>query len=157
VSEPEPIALNDAQRRAVGATLRQVERCVEEIERLLAGPAAGITFQFVADLDATERQEVARACEGVRRILVPARRDLGVEVVTRPWRREIRGAASIAWATVEDSKSEALRGYGPLVPEAGAAVDQLFDQVAQGLVGVLRLLDHRSSKSQRARAHLAGM
>ena len=151
--EPEPTLLNEAQRRAVGATLREVERCVGQIETVLSGPPPGLTTRLETDWDATERESAALACGRLRRLLAGAQRALGVEAMTRSGRREICGAASLAWAAVEDTKSDALRGYGPLAPEAGAAVDEALDALAHGLVEVLRILEGRHAKRQRAGAH----
>jgi hypothetical protein len=143
-SETKPALLNSSQIRAVGATLRLVERLVEEIEGLLTEPARGITFRFADDLDAEERRAIQSACDRVRRSLAEASQRLGAEVAERSRRREIRGKVSTVWANLEDTKSPALRGYGPLPPDAGRTVDETLDEISGLLVGILRLAaDHR--------------
>ena len=138
--ESKPVALNTSQSRAVGAMLRLVEEAVDEIERLLVAPVTGITFCLTDDLSAEERRTIHAACERVRAALVKACQRLGVEVAERSRRREIRGEVSTLWAMLEDTKSPALRGYGPLSPDAGRVVDEVLDNIAVDLVGILRLV-----------------
>lgn len=138
-SEFKPVLLNPSQLRAVGATLRLVEQAVHDIERLLAARAAGITYRLAEDLDAEENRGIRMACERLRETLVAASRRLGVEVAERSRRREIRGEVATLWALLEDTKSVALRGYGPLSPDAGRIVDDVLDDISAVLVGILRL------------------
>jgi hypothetical protein len=137
-SETTPAALNSSQLRAVGATLRLVEQAMDEVERLLAEPVTGITFQLVDDLDVKERRAIQAACERVRRILVKACHRLGVEAVERSRRRQIRGKVSALWAMVQDTKSPALGGYGPLSPDVGREVDEVLGELSGVLMGILR-------------------
>ena len=82
--------------------------------------------RLASDLDETDGQGLARACDRMCGALTAAQRKLGVEVLTHSARREICGAASVAWAAVEDTRSDALKGYGPLPPKVGAAVDRII-------------------------------
>ncbi len=137
-SDANPVPLNSSQIRAVGATLRLVEQAVDEIERLLTAPGAGITLRLADDLDVEERRAIQEACERVRGNLVEACRRLGVEVVERPRRRKIRGEVSTLWAMVENTRSPALRGYGPLSPDSARVVDEVMDEISEVLIGIFR-------------------
>jgi len=149
--ESKPMALNTSQSRAVGAVLRLVEEAVEEIERLLIAPVTGITFHLTDDLRAEERCAIQAACERVRAALMQACNRLHPEVAHRSRRGAIRGEVSTLWAALEDTKSPALRGYGPLSPDAGRVVDEVLDNIAVDLIGILRLLaETRSSAVMQA-------
>lgn len=139
-SETKPVALNSSQIRAVGATLRLVEEVVDQIERLLSQPVTGITFHLADDLDAEERRAIHAACERVRATLVEVCGRLEIDVVNRSRRRKIRGEVSTLWAMLEDTKSPALRGYGPLSPDAGGVVDEVLDQISGPLIGILHFV-----------------
>jgi hypothetical protein len=139
-SETTLAALNSSQVRAVGATLGVAEEAVERIERLLIEPAAGITFRLADDLGTEERRAIHAACERVRAALAEARRRLKIGVVDRSRRREICGEVSTLWAMLEDTKSPALRGYGPLSSDGGRVVDEVLDEISTTLIGILRLV-----------------
>jgi hypothetical protein len=81
----------------------------------------------------------------VREALADTCRRLGVEVTERSRRREIRAGVATLWAMLEDTKSPALRGYGPLSPDAGRVVDEVLDNIAVDLIGILRLLSETRS------------
>lgn len=130
--------MNSSQMRAVGATLRLVEQTADEVERILGRSTTGVTFQLAEDLDAEERRAVAMACDRLRAAMIEAARRLGLDPATRSLRREIRGKVSILWATLEDTKSTALRGYGSLPPEAGEVVDGLLAEINRGAIEILR-------------------
>jgi hypothetical protein len=124
--------------RAVGATLRLVEETVDQIERLLIEPTMGSTFRLADDLDGEERRAIHAACERMRAALVGVRPRLEIHVVDRSRRRKIRGALSVLWAMLDDTRSPALRGYGPLSPESARVVDEVMDEISEILVGILR-------------------
>ena len=138
-SETKPVMLNTSQVRAVGAMLRLLEEAVGQIERLLIEPGTGITFHLTDDLSAQERCAIHAACGRVREALADTCRRLEVEVTERSRRREIRAGVATLWAMLEDTKSPALRGYGPLSPDAGRVVDEVLDNIAVDLIGILRL------------------
>jgi hypothetical protein len=142
-SEITPAALNPSQMRGVSSTLRLVEHAVDQIERLLIEPVTRITFCLTDDLDAEERRAIHAACDRLRATLGETCRRLGVEVAERSRRRKIRGEVSMVWAMLEDTKSPALRGYGPVSPDAGKIVDELLEKIAVDIVGILRLVARR--------------
>lgn len=139
-SEAKPATLNASQTRAVGAALRLVEETLDEIEQVLAKPDSGVTFRLAQDLEPEERRAILGGCDRLRAVLLEASRRLNIDAAERSPRREIRGKLSILWAILEDSKSAALRGYGPLAPEAGALVDKLLGEMSTTVLGILRLL-----------------
>lgn len=139
-SEARLAALNGSQLLAVAAALRVAERAVDDIARALSAPASGITFRFADDVKADERRAIEAACGRLRVALAKACRRLGIEAVERSRRGMVRGEISTVWAMLEDSKSRALRGYGPLSGDAAAAVDAEPDQITQELVGILGLV-----------------
>lgn len=139
-SETTAAALNSSQIRAVSATLRLVEEAVDRIERLLIDPVTRITFRLADDLDAEKRHAIHAACDRLRATLVEACQRLGVEAAERSRRRKIRAEVSTLWALLEDTKSPALRGYGPLSPDGGKIVDELLDEISTALIGMLRLV-----------------
>lgn len=141
-SEGERATLNVSQARAVGAALRLVERTLDEIEPMLAGPTTGVTFRPAKDepLDAEERRAILLACRRLRAALIEAVSRLSIDPAERSPRREVRGKLSILWAVLEDTKSRALQGYGTLAPEAGAIVDEVLGEISTGVLGILRLV-----------------
>ena len=139
-SETKPVALNTSQLRAVGAMLRLMERAVDQIERLLIEPVAGVTFRLTDDLDSEERRTIHAACDRLRAALVDACGRLEIEVADRSRRGVIRGEVSTLWAVVEDTKSSGLRGYGPLSPDTGRVVDEVLDAISTTLIEILRLV-----------------
>jgi len=139
-SETKPVALNTSQLRAVGAMLRLMERAVDQIERLLIEPVAGVTFRLTDDLDSEERRTIHAACDRLRAALVEACGRLEIEVADRSRRGVIRGEVSTLWAVVEDTKSSGLRGYGPLSLDAGRVVDEVLDAISTTLIEILRLV-----------------
>ncbi len=141
------VGLNFSHIRAISATLRLIEQAVDQTERLLAEPVARITFCLDDDLDAEERCAIHAACGRLRATLVEACRRLGVEVVERSRRRKIRGEVSTVWAMLEDTKSPALQGYGPVSPDAGKIVDDLLEEIAVELNGILRLVAERRPRA----------
>ncbi len=139
-SEITPAGLNPSQIRVVSSTLRLVEQAVDQIERLLIEPVTRITFCLADDLDAEERSAIHAACDRLRATLGETCRRLGVEVVERSRRRKIRAEVSTVWAMLEDTKSPALRGYGAVSPDAGKIVDELLEEIAVDIIGILRLV-----------------
>jgi len=144
-SKTKPVALNASQLRVVGAMLRLVEKAVDQIERLLIAPVIGITSRLADDLDSEERRAIHAACERARAALIQACNRLEVEVAHRSRRGAIRGEVSTLWAMLEDTKSPALRGYGPLSPDAGRVVDGVLDEISGALIGILRLVAEPSA------------
>lgn len=140
VSEGSPRLLNDAQRRAVSASLHLVERAVEEIERLLTSPATSLTSSLADDLSADEFRAIKTACGRVRAALSMSCWRLEAEIAERSRRAGIRGEVATLWAMLEDTKSPALRGYGPLSREASAVVDETLDEISKELLGILRVV-----------------
>jgi len=144
-SKTKPVALNSSHIRAVSVTLRLVEEAVDRIERLLIDPVTRITFRLADDLDAEERRAIHAACERARAALIQACDRLEAEVAHRSRRGAIRGEVSTLWAMLEDTKSPALRGYGPLSPDAGRRVDGVLDEISGALIGILRLVAEPSA------------
>ena len=147
-SDQRSVTLTSAQVRGVSATLRVVEEAVERIERLLAGPASGLTFRLHDDLDAEERQAIGRACSRIRAALVTVSRSLGAECSEHSLRAEIRGECAVVWAAVQETGGQALRGYGPLSSEAGVVVEAALEEIAGPLVDILRRLSGPRSREK---------
>jgi len=135
------ITLNEAQLRAIGVTLTLVEQAVAHTERILDEPEAGITFRFGDTVAPEECQAIGAVCVRLRATVAEARACLGVEVADRSRRRELRGTLAVLWAMLEDTKSHALRGYGPLSPESGAVVDSLLGAIISGVKEILALVE----------------
>jgi len=139
-SEGRQTFLNESQRRAVSASLQLVERAVQEIERLVTSPATSLTSRLADDLSADECRAIRTACVQVRTALSIACRRLKAETAARSRRAEIRGEVATLWAMLEDTKSPALRGYGPLSREASAVVDEALEEISKELQGILRVV-----------------
>lgn len=140
VSDAKAALLNPSQLLAVAAALRVTEETIGGVERLLTEEPQGITIRLTRDLTPEEQRVLGTACSRIRALLVGACRRLGVEAAERSRRGAIRGEVATLWAMIEDTKSRSLRGYGPLAEDAAAAVDAELDQIAQELVGILRLV-----------------
>ena len=59
----------------------------------------------------------------------------------RSFQAEIRGEAATVWVTLQDTKSRSLRGYGPLLPETGAVVDDLLEAISRHVTAIFRLVE----------------
>ena len=133
--------VNASQLLAISVTLRMIEEAVEEIERLLPGVSVGTTYRLVDDLTPTERETIRTCCGRAREALGIAAARMRTESAERSLRQEIRGQATTAWVTLQETKSKALRGYGPLSREDGAIVDDLLDAVSRPVVCLFRLVE----------------
>ena len=132
--------LNDSQRRAVSASLYVMERAVQEIEGLLTSPATSLTSRLTEDLSPDECRAIQTGCVRLRTALGVACRRLNAETAARSRRAAIRGEVATLWAMLEDTKSPALRGYGPLSREAGAVVDEALEEISKELQRILRVV-----------------
>ena len=109
--------LNPSQVRAMSVALQLTEEAMDRIERLLVAPAAGVTYSLVDDLTGEERKRIPALCGQVRAALEDASARVQAKTLERSRRREIRGEAATLWATLEDTTSKGLRGYGLLRPK----------------------------------------
>ncbi len=133
--------LNPWQRRAVSVTLHLVEETVARIERLLAMPPAGVVHAMADDLPPEARQQISVLCRKAREAVAHVADEVHAEVAERSLCGTIRGDVATLWATLEDTKSEALRGYGALSPEDGAVVDELLDGISRHIAAIFRLVE----------------
>jgi hypothetical protein len=140
ISEAIPAALNPWQMRAVSVTLRLVEDAMMEIERLLATVPDGITFRLVDDVTVNERRQIMVLCCEVRAAVATVHGRLRAGVFEHSLRGKIRGQVGTLWATLQDTKSRALRGYGPLAEQDGAVVDELLEDILRPLTSIFRLV-----------------
>jgi hypothetical protein len=133
--------LNPSQVRAVSVTLQLTEEAIEAIERLLSAHSTGATHRPIDDLIPEEREQIRTRCGQAREALGTAAARVGAEIAGHPLRREIRAQAAATWVTLQDTKSDALRGYGPLSSEDAVAVDDLLEAISRHVTAIFRLVE----------------
>lgn len=134
------VELNEAQKRALSVVLHFAEEAIERMEVSLNHTSPRLTSSRKNDLTAKEREAMRVLCGRLRAAVGCAHTALGAEVAESSLRAEIRGEASVLWATLEDTKSPGLRGYGSLSSEAANAVDSHLDDISNLMLAVLRML-----------------
>ncbi len=111
-----PMSLNQPQRTALASNLLHLEQSLNEIERVLAGPPAGITYTTEVDFEAATADQIRAKCREIRVQIA----DLAATFQLAPhrWvgRRIIAAEMSTAWANLEDMRLPKLRRYGAVDP-----------------------------------------
>lgn len=145
--------LNEAQRRYVLITFRQIEEIAGEVADTLRRGTEGFASPF-SDLepDATpaQAQALATSVEHLRRVLVAALAGWGIESppprTGAVWSARVHlGAIQVALADLKASK---LRGYGEIDPSAARAVEGVAAEI-RALVG--RMQDQLAPERERDR------
>ncbi|RMD94254.1 MAG: hypothetical protein D6813_02575 [Calditrichaeota bacterium] len=126
------IDLNENHRRALRVALREVERALEEFERLLDQTEK--EKKSDADVGSDRVAAVRAKIEATRGLLNGIRLHLGVSEnrPTDPW-WAIRVGVSRLWEMLEDCKSERMRGYGEVPQASKEALDHHIQQLIDAL------------------------
>jgi hypothetical protein len=110
------MSLNQPQRNALANNLQQLEQSLDEIERLLDSPPAGVTYTTEVDFDPPTIQCLRETCRETRGQI--AEIAAAFELPQRRWdgRRIIVAEMSVAWIDLEDMRPPKLRRYGTVDP-----------------------------------------
>jgi len=122
--------LNEAQRRYVLTTFRQIDEIVSEVAETLMRGAEGFASPFsdlVPDATAVQAQALAASVDQLRAVLVDALAGWGIE--TPPPRTGAVWSARVHLGAIQvvlaDLKTSRLRAYGSIDPAAGRAVEEV--------------------------------
>jgi hypothetical protein len=133
--------VNALHVRAFSVTLQLTEEAIDRIESLLVTPPTGVMRYVVDDFGPDERQRILLLRGQVWEAVVDAAEQLQTERAERSLRRTIRGEAATVWATLQETTSQRLRGYGPLSPDDGARSDVLLDEISRRVTAIFRLVE----------------
>jgi hypothetical protein len=110
------MSLNQAQRIAVSTTMLHLERSLDEIERLLAGPTNGVTYTTEVNLAPATAQQLQAVCADIRsEIAAMVER---FELPPHRWygRQVIMAEMTSTWTNLEEIRPERLRRFGAVDP-----------------------------------------
>lgn len=110
------MSLNQPQRNALATNLQQLERSLNEIERLLDSPPTGVTYTTEVDFGPGTARQIRERCRDLRSQIADIA--AAFELPQRRWdgRRIIVAEMSVAWADLEDMRPAKLRRYGTVDP-----------------------------------------
>lgn len=110
------MSLNQPQRNALATSMQQLERSLDEIERLLDSPPAGISYTTEVNFGPATARQIRENCRALRRQIEDIM--FAFELPQRRWngRQIIVAEMSVAWADLEDMRPSKLRRYGAVDP-----------------------------------------
>jgi hypothetical protein len=110
------MSLNQPQRNALATNLQQLERALNEIERLLDSPPTGVTYTTEVDFGPATIQRLRETCRDTRSQI--AEIAAAFELPQHRWdgRRMIVAQMSVARIDLEDMRPPKLQRYGTVDP-----------------------------------------
>ena len=110
------MSLNWSQRNVLATSLELLERSLDEIERLLDSPPAGLTYAIEVDFRPATARQIRERCRDIRGEI--AEIVTAFELSQRRWdgRRMIDAEMSAAWSNLEELRLPGLRRYGAVDP-----------------------------------------
>lgn len=133
---PSGPVLNDAQRRALGAGLRQIETELAAIEQLLHETYQGVMVSFEDDVAASKGARLEHGIAEARQLLRELQATLGLAPERISKRRWIGGHLLLLAVVAEECQSRHLRGYGNVGPELAAWLDPRAGRLAELLLAM---------------------
>jgi hypothetical protein len=136
------MGLNQPQRNALANNLQQLERSLDEIERLLDSPPTGITYTTEVDFDPPTIQRIRETCRETRGQIADIA--AAFELPQHRWdgRRMIVAEMSVAWIDLEDMRPPKLRRYGTVDPDLNETLAPRLERLME-LVLAMRELASR--------------
>jgi hypothetical protein len=110
------MSLNQPQRNALAANLEQLERSLDEFERLLDSPPAGVTYVIEVDFAPATVQQIHEKCRDLRGQIAEIAAAFDVPRRRVNVRRVIAADLTLAWVNLQDLRPSRLGGYGAVDP-----------------------------------------
>jgi hypothetical protein len=123
------VSLNQAQRNALASNLEQLERSLDEIERLLDSPPAGVTYIIGVDFELTTVQQIREKCCDIRGQIAEIAAAFDVPRRRLNARRVIVADLSVAWADLQDLRPPKLRRYGTVDPSLAETLSPRLERL----------------------------
>ncbi len=133
------MSLNQPQRNALATNLQQLERSLNEIERLLDSPPAGVTYTTEVGLGPATARQIRERCRDLRSQIAEIAATF--ELPQRRWdgRRIIVAEMSVAWADLEDMRPPKLRRYGAVDPTLNETLAPRLERLIELVLAVQEL------------------
>ncbi len=110
------MSLNPSQRNALAVVLEQLERTLDEFDRFLDSPPAGVTYAVEVDFAPATFQQIHEKCRDLREQIAEVAATFDVPRRRINVRRVIAGDLAIAWVNLQDLRPSRLQGYGDVAP-----------------------------------------
>jgi len=116
--------LNEAQIRALTATLQILEERCHQMRRLISDSAAdGILYQVVDDIPANARDRLLSNLAAIEAVVARLAAEYQLNAPPRSARQILVALLSSSWEHLEDTRPAKLRRYGPVDPQAAAPLN----------------------------------
>ena len=125
--------LNRSQRTGIAVTLEQLERAVDEIERLLDDAPAGATYVIVDDLSTDERCGLRARCRSIREQISELARAFDLPQDRSSVRQVVVAEMGVVWSRLHDLRDGDPARYGG--KGSRTAVGHINTEIAAALQG----------------------
>lgn len=111
--------LGSNHRRVLGVRFSQLEKRLNEIEKLLAMPSEeGVFSRCVDGISAEEKSELSGLIGEAREELRTVGQALCLDFSEHSSRARVQSLLAFTWSDLEDTRPEKLAGYGHMSQEA---------------------------------------
>jgi len=121
-----------------------LERALDEVERLLDSPPAGITYTTEVDFSPTTIQQIREQCRDMRRQITEMVAVFELPPHHQNGRRVIVAEMSIIWTYLEDMRPSKLRRYGAVDP----ALSETLPPRLERLIASVRAVQTLASRGE---------
>ncbi len=126
MAEPsEKLRLGENHRRVVSAVVRRIEKTCDEVLAWL-DRRPGLLHQFRNDITPEKADQLRVLVAGLREEMARFHREVTISPAVQSRARAVAGTVSFARTEIEEVMTPGLRGYGPIAPDAEAALDLRF-------------------------------
>ena len=134
--------LSENHRRAISATLRQVDEIICEFEQFARGREIhSICYQEQNELSADQKRALLREISKMRNVLGDLKETLGLKVTLESAATRIWGYSNCCWVALVETESKGLRGYGAVPPGFAEYLDPRMETLIkhlQHIIGVVK-------------------
>jgi hypothetical protein len=130
------VSLNQPQRNALATNLEQLERSLNEIERLLDSPPGGVTYTTEVDFSPITVEQLRARCHDLRSQI--AETAAAFDLPCRRWngRQLIVAEMSVAWVDLEDLRPPKLRRYGAVDPSLSETLAPRLERLSSLVLAI---------------------
>lgn len=132
--------LSEIQRRHLHDGLAHLEKLLDGMQALLdAAQRPGLFPRFHDDLSAPERERLARGLTAAHAAVADGLRQfaLAPEPAALSAAAALRAQVGVAELAAEELGARDMRGYGPLAPEAAAALDAMANHLRAAMAAIV--------------------
>lgn len=138
------MSLNQAQRTAVSTTLLQLEKSLDEIERLLAGSGNGVTYATEVNLAPATAQQIQAVSAEIRREIAVMVDRFGLSHHRWSARQVIVAEMTSSWTNLEEIRPDRLKRYGAVDP----ALNETLSPGLERLIDLVRAMQTLASRGE---------